>query len=377
MRAADPVRRLRAPLLRWYRKHKRDLPWRDTHDPFAIWVSEVMLQQTTVAAVLPYWRRFLDRFPDVPSLALAREEDVLAAWTGLGYYRRARSLREGAIAVMERHDGRIPGDVDSLSTLPGIGRYTAGAIASVAFGRQAPIVDGNVKRVFSRLFAIRGSGAKIEQRYWSIAETLVAGATPGDLNQAIMELGALVCAPRTPGCEICPVRAHCKAHALGKPEEYPELPQRKRIVALPTAVAWIEQRGRVLLVRKQPGGLLKGTWDLPAAPIAPGRTPDDALVRHAKQGHGLRLAVSRVIAHVTHTILAKRLEIDVVAFSRATGPQLDSHLWVAPAALNDVATSGATMKIARAVTAQKRSHASRSASTSASVSSGGRGRVNA
>jgi A/G-specific adenine glycosylase len=264
------VRALRAPLLRWYAKHRRDLPWRKTRDPYAIWVSEAMLQQTTVAAVIPYWERFLKRFPDVGTLARAKEEDVLAAWTGLGYYRRARALREGAIAVLERHAGTVPGDREALLALPGIGPYTAGAIASVAFGRAEPVVDGNVKRVFARLFALRASGASAERRYWEIAGRLVEGPAPGDLNQALMELGATICTPRSPDCPRCPLSRACRARASGRPEAFPRAPRRPEVREIDVAVAWIERAGRVLVERAHPGSPLRGAWDLPATIVEQG-----------------------------------------------------------------------------------------------------------
>lgn len=373
----DEVRRLRAPLLRWYRAAKRDLPWRRTTDPYAIWVSEVMLQQTTVAAVIPYWERFLERFPDTASLAAGREEDVLALWSGLGYYQRAKALRRGAIAVMEHHGGFVPEEADALRGLPGIGRYTAGAIASLAFGRETPVVDGNVKRVFARLFAMRGEdNAASERAHWSIAETLVRGATPGDLNQAVMELGATVCTPRAPRCDACPVSTWCRALALGRPAAFPARQKPGPVRVVPVAIAWIETRGRVLLERRHPEGPLRGAWDLPAAVVGPGETAGHALVRTMASRHGLRLRSGRILVRARHSILANRLVIDVVAATEASPcPKRAALRWVALGDLGEVAISGATKKIARAVTAQKRSHELRSSASSAS--SGSRGRAKA
>ena len=365
------ARRLRAPILRWYRRAKRDLPWRRTTDPYAIWVSEAMLQQTTVAAVIPYWERFLERFPDAATLAAGGEEDVLALWSGLGYYRRARALRQGALAVMERHGGRVPDETEALLALPGIGRYTAGAIASVAFGRETPVVDGNVKRVFSRLFAIRGGGsASAERTYWSIAETLVRGAYPGDWNQAVMELGATVCTPRAPRCEICPVANRCRARALGRIAAYPERKKSQPVRVVAVAVSWIERRGRVLLERRVPFGPLRGAWDLPAAVVGPGDEPGPAIARALSARHGLRLRASRVLLRAKHAILATRLSLDVVeAAPIASVPRRAALRWVALDRLGEVAISGATTKIARAVCAQRRSH---DLLTSASSESSGR-----
>jgi A/G-specific adenine glycosylase len=321
-----------------------------------------MLQQTTVAAVIPYWERFLERFPDTAALAAGREDDVLALWSGLGYYSRARSLRRGAIAVMERYSGRVPDDTDALLGLPGIGRYTAGAIASLAFGRETPVVDGNVKRVFSRLFAMRGgTGAATERAHWSIAETLVRGATPGDLNQAVMELGATVCTPRAPRCDACPVSTACAALALGRPGSFPTRKKPQPVRVVPVAVAWIERRGRVLLVRRHADGPLRGAWDLPAAVIPSGRTAGAAVAGALSTHHGLRVRTGRVVARAKHSILANRLVIEIVEADVAPlSPRRTEFRWVALVRLGEVAISGATKKIARDLVAQKRSQVFRS-----------------
>jgi A/G-specific adenine glycosylase len=370
---ADPARRLRAPLLRWYRRAKRDLPWRRTTDPYAIWVSEVMLQQTTVAAVIPYWERFLKRFPDTAKLAAAREEDVLALWSGLGYYQRARALRLGAIAVMERHGGYVPDEPEALLGLPGVGRYTAGAIASLAFGRETPVVDGNVKRVFSRLFAISGGGSSLERACWDLAQTLVRGPAPGELNQALMELGATVCTPRAPRCGSCPVAKFCKSRASGTQEDYPVRKEQAPARIVPVAVAWVERRGRVLLARKDPEGPLRGAWDLPAVRLLPGETPAKAVARELASRHRLRVRPGDVLLKGRHAILRTRLAIEVVdAVPSGSVPKRAALLWVAPDELGDVAISSATAKIACAVSAYRRSHDLRS-----SPSSGSKGRAKA
>lgn len=370
---AQTARRLRAPILRWYRRAKRDLPWRRTSDPYAIWVSEVMLQQTTVAAVIPYWERFLSRFPDTASLAAGREDDVLALWSGLGYYSRARSLHRGAIAVMEHHGGRLPDDAEALIRLPGIGRYTAGAIASVAFGREAPVVDGNVKRVLARLFAIRGRGSAAEKSYWAIAQALVRGASPGDWNQALMELGATVCTPRAPRCGSCPAAGSCRALALLRPEAFPPRTKRSAARVVPVAVAWIERRGRVLLARHRPDGLLRGEWDLPAVRIRLRDTAARTVSRELLAAHGLRLRPGGVLITASHAILATRLAIQVVgAVPLSAVPRSAALRWVALDRLGEIPISGATVKIARAMHSQKRSH-----DLLESVSSGSSGRAKA
>jgi A/G-specific adenine glycosylase len=332
-----------------------------------------MLQQTTVAAVIPYWERFLERFPDTASLAAGREEDVLALWSGLGYYRRARALRQGAMAVMERHGGRVPEDAEALLGLPGVGRYTAGAIASLAFGRETPVVDGNVKRVLSRLFALRGAGAALEKTYWSIAATLVRGPSPGDLNQAVMELGATICTPRAPRCESCPVGASCRARALSAQDDFPARKARPAVTTVAVAVGWIEKRGCVQLARQGAGGPLRGAWDLPAAFQDPGEPAGRAIARALAAQHRLRVRPGRVLLEAKHSILQSRLSIEVVqAAPPASVPKRAALRWVPPRDLGTVPISGATAKIARAILAQRRSHERRSSGSSESPGSRGR-----
>lgn len=220
---------LREALLSYYEKHKRDLPWRKSADPYAIWVSEIMLQQTRVDTVIPYYERFLQSFPSVQSLAAADEKEVLARWSGLGYYRRARMLHAGAQKVVKEHGGVVPNDPKALLQLPGIGAYTAGAIASIAFGQSEPILDGNVERVLTRVTAMSANPRENPARaeLWALAAKLAKGPNPGALNQALMELGATVCLPANPQCLLCPARAHCAAVGTGDPEQFPVLPKKK------------------------------------------------------------------------------------------------------------------------------------------------------
>ncbi len=220
----DDVSPARDALLAWYAAHARVLPWRESPDPWGTWVSEVMLQQTRVDTVVPYYHRFLQRFPTPAHLAAASESDVLALWSGLGYYRRARFLHAGARRVVEAHGGVIPRDATALRALPGVGDYTAGAIGSIAFGLRVPLVDGNVERVLTRLHGLAGDPrAPVgRKRLWTLAARYADHDRPGDVNQSLMELGATVCAPTSPRCLVCPVRAHCVAARAGDPERYPE-----------------------------------------------------------------------------------------------------------------------------------------------------------
>jgi len=261
---------VRSKLLRWYHAAKRDLPWRRTLDPYRIWLSEIMLQQTTVKVVERRWPVFLDRFPDLDGLARASEEEVLAAWSGLGYYSRARALHRAARIVADEHEGRVPSDPAAFRSLPGVGAYTAGAVLSIAFGRREPLVDGNAARVLGRLFCVQGdaSTAPVKSKLWDLARGLLPRKDPGDFNQALMELGALVCTPRDPACEECPLKRDCLALARGLVQAIP----RPRVRAAPErvvlAAALVKRRGRILLVRRSPGErLLKGMWLFPGGEV--------------------------------------------------------------------------------------------------------------
>jgi A/G-specific adenine glycosylase len=339
---------LRSDLLTWYAAHRRDLPWRRTRDPYAIWVSEVMLQQTQVATVLPYWERFLARFPTVEALASAEEDDVLAAWSGLGYYRRVRHLREGARRVLACHDGALPQDPQALRALPGIGAYTAGAIASIAFGRPEPVLDGNVRRVLARLTADAGTGG--DAGFWELARSLVAGPRPGDLNQALMELGATVCTPQNPGCDACPVAAHCRGLASGSPSSFPAPRPRKPSRTVRVEVALVLRSGAVLLESQGSGGPLRGKWDLPAVETREVPPLAGGAVRAAlRERHGIEVVPGAVGRPATHTILDRRLRLTVVWCAWPQGRELPGLRlrWMDAGALDETPVSGATRKVLR------------------------------
>lgn len=293
---------LRPALLAWYDAHRRDLPWRaaagGSGDPYHVWVSEIMLQQTRVEAVKGYYARWLDRFPTVGALAEAPQEEVLKAWEGLGYYSRARNLHRAAGVVAERYAGRVPDDPVAFRQLPGVGRYTAGAVMSIAFDRPEPLVDGNVRRVFARWM---DEPEPKDAALWELAGALVPGERPGDLNQALMELGATVCTPRSPDCGACPVRTHCAAFAAGTQEERP-LPRRAK--PLPhhhEAVAVVERDDRLLLTRRPQDALLGGLWDFPAVRRAPRETLVAAAARAAREIAGLEVRPLDARPPIQHT----------------------------------------------------------------------------
>jgi A/G-specific adenine glycosylase len=293
-------------LLDWYLRSRRDLPWRRTRDPYAIWISETMLQQTRVETVLPYYARFLRELPDVGSLAEAPEAQVLTLWSGLGYYRRARMLHAAAKTVAAERGGRLPESSEELRQLRGVGAYTAGAIASIAFGQRAALVDGNVARVLARLYAIEDdvkstAGAR---RVWELAERLVAevDGAPGDWNQALMELGATVCTPREPRCSECPVADGCEARARGIATELPRTTPKRKPLTVKRVALVIASGSLVVLAHRRPEALFGGLWE---PPLADGADPG-ALA--AKLGvEGKLLARGRVV----HVLSHRRLEVDV------------------------------------------------------------------
>ena len=293
-------------LLNWYDAHARALPWRvppganRAADPYAVWLSEVMLQQTTVAAVTPYFQRFMARWPDVSSLAAADDAQVMAAWAGLGYYSRARNLLACARRVMAQHDGRFPADERALLQLPGIGTYTAAAIAAIAFGLPATVVDGNVERVVARLNAVTAPLPGARPALRALAATLTPAIRPGDFAQAMMDLGATICTPRDPACGRCPLAACCMARATGNPAAFPVKAPRARRPERAGTAYWIERDGMVLLVRRPPKGLLGGMRALPsagwetgcAAPAMEQSRMAPAKVRHIFTHFALTLSVA-------------------------------------------------------------------------------------
>jgi len=348
------VTAIRRSLLRWYRANQRDLPWRRTRDPYAIWISETMLQQTRVEAVIPYYERFLDRFPDVAALADADADDVLGAWAGLGYYSRARNLQAAARQVAQSHGGRLPDDVDALRALPGIGRYTAGALASIAFDRPEPIVDGNVARVLSRLLGIREDikSPAVVRRLWDEAAALAKGPSPGDLNQALMELGATVCVPGEPRCPRCPLRRQCDAQRAGDAAALPVQTKKPPVKSVAAAAAWLPRRGKVLAVRRPPQGLLGGMWELPGGELEAREEPAAGLHRALRERVGLRVRSAEYVGRVDHLFTHRRLRLHLFRCDAPEGRTrlagFDAHRWLSPKALATL-PHAATMRKALAL----------------------------
>jgi A/G-specific adenine glycosylase len=257
--------KIQTKLLRWFNKHQRDLPWRKTNDPYVIWVSEIMLQQTLVSTVIPYYKTFLKSFPTVRHLARADLSKVLKVWEGLGYYSRARNLHRAARVILNHFHGKIPDNLNDLLSLPGIGKNTAGAILSIAYNKEAPILDGNVKRVLSRLFAISGNPVrgKTEGLLWHLSESLIPKDLANSFNQALMDLGSMICTPKDPHCHKCPLRNLCKGNLSGSPERFPLRTIKKTIPHITAVSVVIEKGKKVLLNQRPPIGFLGGLWEFP------------------------------------------------------------------------------------------------------------------
>lgn len=348
---------LRDGLRGWYLARRRRLPWRDEPSPYRVWLSEIMLQQTQVATVIPYFERFVATFPTIEALAAAPEADVLALWAGLGYYRRCRALHEAAQVVVRDHGGALPASVEALLTLPGVGPYTAGAIASIAFGICAPLVDGNVARVLARLVALAPTqeSAAGQKALWALAAALVDPADPSVHNQALMELGALVCTPRSPDCARCPWFEPCRARAGGDPEAFPRRAP-KRAPRPAWAVGGLATRadGALLLARRPDGGLLGGLWELPGGEHERGDSRQDAVERWFSDRLGLAVDARSHVASVTHVFTHRRLALEIYAVDGADRlPPRPSWYtdarWVSPEGARALPLSRLTEKVLAAV----------------------------
>ena len=346
------ARTLSRRLLAWFDREKRELPWRGTADPYRIWVSEVMLQQTTFAAVRPRFLQLLERFPNVQSLAAATEDEVLAAWSGLGYYARARNLRRAAIEIVQDHAGVIPGEPRLLRQLPGFGRYMAAAVASLAFGARVPAVEANVERVLSRLFALpdRAGSSALRDRVTSRARELLPVRRAGEFTAALMDLGQLICTPRRPSCRECPLAGPCEARRRGSPERFPGRLRKPTPVRVSLAAAVAEKGGRFLLVRRR-SSWLGGLWEFPSAGADSPEKARRALARRLRPLE-LALLASPPIGRARHTVVNRRIEVALflagtVARNGCQRPRRDAR-WFLPGELGRAAIPTLTRKIADA-----------------------------
>jgi A/G-specific adenine glycosylase len=343
-------------LLDWYDEQRRPLPWRATRDPYCIWVSEVMLQQTQVATVIGYYERWLRRFPDLASLASAETEDVLRAWEGLGYYSRARNLQRAAQHVVARHAGALPSSVTELLALPGVGRYSAGAIASIAFGADEPAIDGNIVRVLTRLFGLGGDPKRepLAGRLWKLARELLPRGRAGAFNQALMELGATCCTPKAPRCSTCPVQRHCQALREDRVLAYPQTAKRPVVTRERRAAAIVRRQGRVLVVRApDDAARWRGMWQFPDVLLDTGSDPVAALQGQLERATGVRVDGGERVLALRHQVTRFRIEIEVydcpAQGGRARAIEYGEVRWAPLDALGSLPMPAAHRKIARSL----------------------------
>jgi len=333
---------IRRRLLAWYTAHQRRLPWRETSDPYAIWVSEVMLQQTRVDTAIPYYLRFMKRFPTVSLLAQADLQEVLKLWEGLGYYSRARNLHRAAGIVVDRFKGSVPDDPSDFRSLPGVGDYIAAAVLSIAFNQALPVVDGNVKRVLSRLLEIdypvnRSGSHKV---FKEPAGKLISPKQPADCNQAIMELGALVCRPKNPDCGSCPLAGGCRAYRSGRTACYPKRDPSRTVPHRRLAIAVILKKGKMLVVQRQLEGFLGGLWEFPAIPADGRSAVTEDFEKKLKAETGLTVSVERRLTRIRHAYTHFKLIGDVFLCRYAAGrvrlKSARSHRWISFGTLSDL-----------------------------------------
>jgi A/G-specific adenine glycosylase len=318
-------------LLNWYAKNKRTLPWRGRRDPYAVWVSEIMLQQTRVETVIPYYKKWLTLFPSFRVLANADEREVLNAWEGLGYYSRARNLHRAAKIIVEKYDGKLPRDLKELRKLPGVGRYTVGALASIVFGMDEPALDGNLKRVYARLFDMKKpvNSTKGEKILWQLARENLPKGKAADFNQALMDLGATICLPKNPKCEVCPLARNCKARARGTQSLRPVKLAKKTVPHHIHAAAVIVQKGRVLLAQRPLKGLLAGMWEFPNARVE--GNPRTGLASALRAAYSLKVGVKRgahPLAIVKHAYSHFKVTVHAFRCEFLSGPKVDALAWV-------------------------------------------------
>ncbi len=328
-------------LLAWYQQHARELPWRGIMDPYMVWVSEIMLQQTRIETVIPYYQRWIRLFPTLSNLASASQQDVLTAWEGMGYYSRARNLHKAAQVVINEYGGQVPRQPEALRRLPGVGRYTAGAIASIAFGLDEPVLEGNIRRLLARLFNITEPARSIqsERRLWKLVADHLPSGEAGAYNQALMDLGALICTPRLPNCPHCPLAGLCQACQLGVQEQRPVTLPRRTIPHINVAAAVIERDGNYLITQRPAEGLLGSMWEFPGGKLQPGENLAACLEREIREELAASIQIGNLfgVYHHAYTHFRVTLHAFCCHLSGSSQPvarQVRDLRWTAPAELS-------------------------------------------
>lgn len=331
-------------LIDWFQKYQRDLPWRRGYDPYQVWISEIMLQQTQVATALPYFERWMQRFPTLRDLAEASEDEVLKHWEGLGYYSRARNLRKAAQQVRE-----LPSEKAALLALPGIGPYTAGAILSIAFNQDEPLVDGNVIRVLSRLTKDEADSRKDTQRFWTQAGAVLPTGQARDFNQGLMELGALICTPQSPKCEQCPLESSCEARKAGVQNQLPNRGVAPAKESIQVAIAIIEDGDKVFIQKRPAQGLMGGLWEFPGGKVEPGESVEAALLREVQEEMGVELKNLREFKKIKHAYTKYKVELHcfLAQYDRGTVKltAATEGRWVPKSELKDFAFPAANSRL--------------------------------
>lgn len=340
-------------LLEWYSRCARQLPWRGMDDPYAIWVSETMLQQTRVETVIPFFQHWMKKFPSITALASASQQEVLSAWEGLGYYSRARNLHRAAQQVVKEYEGQLPQDIQSLRKLPGIGRYTAGAIASIAFRMDEPTLDGNIRRVLARLFDVHlpARSPQGERRLWELAAENLPTGKAGDYNQALMDLGATICKPRQPDCQGCPLNEACQAYALGVQEHRPVLEPRRAVPHYIVTAAIIRRNNHILLARRPQNGLLGGLWEFPGGKQQAGEDLPTCLKREICEELGAEIKVGEMLGTYRHAYTHFRVTLHAFHCQLAAGEpsalEASEIRWVKPREFDNYPMGKIDRQIAR------------------------------
>lgn len=340
-RIADFRRRL----LLWYKNHHRKLPWRETHDPYKIWVSEIMLQQTTVQAVLPYYRKWEKSFPDVESLSRSPLQKILKAWQGLGYYQRAKNLHKASRIIVDKFGGEIPPDYDELKKLPGIGPYTTAAVLSFAFDKPYPVVEANVRRIIMRLRRIRQQGSGNDKAFIQFLASHLPPKKSGFFNQALMELGALVCRPKNPYCLLCPITEYCKAYQAGEQEVIP-LPKKRNYQKIEAVIGIIWKNHKILIQKRPSKGLLADLWEFPGGKRAAGESLEQALDREIKEELSAEVAKKRFLTKVHHAYTQFLVELYAYECRLKNEPRLNRrHRWATLRAIRSYPVPSGSAKI--------------------------------